>query len=61
MNVNIIIEKIEEKSGGGYMAYWDKHKYAFVGDGETVEEAFKNLCNSLIENIDDGEKLFLIF
>ena len=40
----IEIRKIKEEEGGGYMATIPLlGKYAFVGDGETAEEALKSL------------------
>ncbi len=40
----IQINPIPEEEGGGYEAYIPQlGKYAFVGDGETIEEALKNL------------------
>jgi len=41
---SIEIEKIKEKEGGGYMACIPKlGKYAFLGDGDTIEEALSSL------------------
>ena len=44
LNYPIEIRKIKEEEGGGYMATIPSlGKYAFVGDGETGEEALKSL------------------
>ncbi|NOX89101.1 MAG: toxin-antitoxin system HicB family antitoxin [Calditrichaeota bacterium] len=40
----IEIQKIKEEEGGGFMATIPQlGKYAFVGDGDTIEEAIKSL------------------
>ena len=44
LNYPIEIVKIDEKDGGGYQASVPlPGKYAFLGDGETIEEAIENL------------------
>ena len=46
MNLNypVEIQKIEENEGGGYTASINMlGKYAFRGDGETIEEALEDL------------------
>ncbi len=42
----IEIRKVDEKEGGGYTATIPQlGKYAFVGDGDTIEEAIESLNN----------------
>ena len=44
LDYTIEIKKIKEEDGGGYMASIPQlGKYAFVGDGATIEEAIENL------------------
>ncbi len=44
LDYTIEIKKIKEEDGGGYMASIPQlGKYAFVGDGATIDEAIKNL------------------
>lgn len=44
LNYPIEINKLSAEEGGGYIATIPQlGKYAFVGDGETIEEAIKNL------------------
>ncbi len=44
LDYTIEIKKIKEEDGGGYMASIPQlGKYAFVGDGATIEEAIKSL------------------
>ncbi len=51
IDYDIIIDKLDEKDGGGYFAYY-KDIPSVMGDGETKEEAIEDAKNAFASYVD---------
>jgi predicted RNase H-like HicB family nuclease len=60
LDYEIVVRNLSEDEGGGYFAYYKDFK-GIMGDGETIEEAIKDVKSAFISYLDfalkNGEEI----